>query len=357
MNRFSENSIKNLIQIAKDPELEYWKKCDYFKSTIEILENDQEEFANWVLLFIKNHESWLTKSKYSEELENCFDSNFEECLDKLEESKFHSIISSLGDTIRDEKNLTIPIFLLEAARFGYIKPTPEILEKQTFHQRHINSDIKEAYEILFPDSYQQHIDVRYERMLYCDFDKENEKIESNFGGTIARLVNLGINRIVTINPIPESLNIKSVSKITIAFNFDKAFWIPINTNSPYFIQHDKNGEPINEINTIPKTEIEFYKENPLSECKVILRKVPRKYIHHPNSKNEWRIGGMPNWVQEPQELECPTCKTKMKFIIQLPSGDLKDIKNEVLYYGSDGGTTYGFWCEKDQIMGYIWQDT
>jgi hypothetical protein len=47
----------------------------------------------------------------------------------------------------------------------------------------------------------------------------------------------------------------------------------------------------------------------------------------------------------------------MKFIVQLPSGDLKDIKNEGVYYGSDGGTTYGFWCDQDQIMGYIWQDT
>ena len=357
MNSFSEYSIKNLKLIAKSSDLEIWKKRDFFKSTIEILQSDQNEFENWILLFIKNHESWLTKSRYSEEFENCFDSDFEKCLDKLDKSKFHNIINSIGDISENEENLTIPIFLLEAARFGYINPTEKILKKETFHQRHINSEIKEVFEIHFPDSYQQHIDVRYERMLYCDIDEQNEKTDINFGGTIASLSNQGINRVITIKPIPDSLNIKSVPKITIAFNFDKAFWIPINTDSPYFIQHDKSGEPINEINTIAKSDIEHYKENPLHPCRIKLIKVPNKYIHHPNSKNEWRIGGMPNWVQEPQKLKCPSCNGEMKFIIQLPSGDLKDIKNEGVYYGSDGGTTYGFWCENDQIMGYIWQDT
>ncbi len=90
---------------------------------------------------------------------------------------------------------------------------------------------------------------------------------------------------------------------------------------------------------------------------VLMKKVPKKYIHHPDSKNEWRIGGMPNWVQKSQEVKCPSCNGNMKFVIQLPSGDLKDVKSEGVYYGSDGGTTYGFWCDKDLIMGYIWQDT
>ena len=184
MKHFSENSIENLKLIVKDSDLEVWKRNNYFKSVVDILQRNQEEFEKWVRLFIKNHKSWLIKSKYNDNLENCFDSEFEECLDKLEESKFKNIVNTIDDLKNNESNFTIPILLLEAARFGYIEPSEEILKHETFHQRHINTEIKEVFEIHFPDSYQQYLDVRYQRMLYSDFeDTENIKT-SNFGGPI-----------------------------------------------------------------------------------------------------------------------------------------------------------------------------
>ncbi|MBK8829066.1 MAG: hypothetical protein IPO26_20985 [Saprospiraceae bacterium] len=66
---------------------------------------------------------------------------------------------------------------------------------------------------------------------------------------------------------------------------------------------------------------------------------------------------MPNWWQEEENIICPKCQKEMTFIIQIPSGELVDINGKGIYYGSDGGTTYGFWCDNDLIMGYIWQDT
>lgn len=358
MSSIAENSIEMLKEVAQNDKLEAWKKRNFFKSQIDILESNQNEFVKWVKLFIENHKAWLIKAKYSDGVENCFDSDFEESLDKLEESYFKDVIEYSKKYMLHKgniRNIPISILFLEGVRFGYKEPTKGDLEIEDF--RYYNSEIEKVYEIHFPNDYQGNVEVRYDRMLYCNYDNEEVKVSHRFGGIIDNVVSEGINRIVSINPIPKDLNIKSISKITIGFNFDKAFWVPITIDRPYFIKHNLEGDPISEITTIPTSDIEFYKENPLNECQVLIKATPKKYIHHPNSKNEWRIGGMPNWVQEPEEINCPECREKMKFIIQLPSGDLKDKKGEGVYYGSDGGITYGFWCDKDQIMGYIWQDT
>ena len=357
MKNFSKNSIDNLKEVAQNDQLIQWKKTGLFKSQTEILSDHQEEFEKWIKLFITNHKSWLVKSAYNDELENYFDHEFEKCLDKLDEDRFKNVLKFIEENDDVENNIPVSIFLLEAVRFGYKQPNSGILKQETFHQRQVNPEITKVFEIHFPESYQRYIDLRYERMLYFELSKKEIKQTHKFGGIFNDLEKDGINRIITIDPLPQVLQIKSVTKLTIGFNFDKAFWIPIAKNSPYFLQHNLEGEPIKELTTIAKMDIEFYKENPLHECEVLIKETPKKYIHHPISKNEWRIGGMPNWVQEPQKLNCPTCGENMKFIIQLPSGDLKDIKNEGVYYGSDGGTTYGFWCDTDQVMGYIWQDT
>ena len=358
MNTIANNCIEVLKAIAIDDSIEVWKKRNVFKSQIEILQNNQTEFANWVIAFIDHHESWLVKSEYSEELVNCFDSDFQECLDKLEKEQFLQLIEYATDKQKSAAHNNIPtsILLLEAVHFGLKEPTEEELKNQTFHRRQYNPKIKSVYEIHFPCTYQD-VEERFERMKYCNCEGAEIQETHNFGGTISGQEKNGINRIITMDPIPKDLGITSVKKITIGFNFDKAFWIPINIDKPYYIKHNSEGEPEQELTNIPKEDIEHYKENPLRRCNVLLKKTPDKYIHHSDSKNEWRIGGMPNWWQEPENVCCINCKESMKFVIQLPSGDLKDTEGEGVYYGSDGGTTYGFWCDKDRIMAYIWQDT
>lgn len=220
----------------------------------------------------------------------------------------------------------------------------------------MNNNVKIVHEIIFPCNY-SFVRDSYERMRYCDCSKDNTESKFKFGGKLFIDNNSNINRIITLNPIPSSLNIKSLKSLTIGMDFDKSFWTPIFTSAPYFIQHDTNGEPVFELNRLDTRDIEYYNPNPIIECDVVIRQTPEKYIHHPSSKNEWRIGGIPNWCQEEENIICPKCQKEMTFIIQLPSGELTDINGNGIYYGSDGGKTYGFWCDNDLIMGYIWQDT
>ena len=143
------------------------EKTDLFKAQIEILTDHQEEFEKWVKLFISNHKSWLVKSKYNEEYENCFDYEFETCLDRLNKDHFKNVLNFIEENGFTKNNIPVSIFLLEAVRFGYKQPNPEILKQERSHQRHVNPEITKVFEIHFPEAYQQHIDLRYERMLYA----------------------------------------------------------------------------------------------------------------------------------------------------------------------------------------------
>jgi len=359
MKDISQNLIEILKYIVNDNNIPYRDKSNYFGTQLSIVKTNNIELFEFLKLYILNHQSWIITSESTNKLESCFDFSFQENLEHIDKSVILRLIEHFRN--RDTYNFPLSTLLLEAVRFGYIEPTNEILihQKNYRHLRHINPQIKQVFEIHFPDSYQTHLYFGYDRMAFMDYtlgNLEPDKGNIEFGGTISNLEEYGINRIITIDPIPNSISIESVTKLTIAMNFDKAFWIPIKLNSPYFLQHDLNGDPIKELVKLEKKEIEFYKEDPLVECYVKIVQTPSKYIHLTESKNEWRIGGMPFWIQEPEEVECPSCKQSMEFIIQLPSGDLKNIKGEGVHYGAHG-ITYGFWCDNDQIMGYIWQDT
>lgn len=359
MKDISQNIIEVLKYIVQDNSIPYRDKSPFFGAQLSIVQKSNTNLVEFLKLYIENHQSWIIKSEYSNKLESCFDFSFQECMEYIDKSVILEVIEYFQN--RDTDNIPLSTLLLEAVRFGYIEPTNAILSHQHNyrHLRHINPEVKHVFEIHFPDSYQDHLYFGYERIAFIDYplgDIEPEKGNIKFGGKIDNLEKYGINRIITIDPIPKSISIESVPKLTIGMNFDRAFGIPIKLKSPYFIQHDLNGEPINELITLDKKDIEYYKEEPLVECYVQINETPKKYIHLTESKNEWRIGGMPFWIQEPEIVECPVCKQSMQFIIQLPSGDLKNVNGEGVHYGAHG-ITYGFWCDNDQIMGYIWQDT
>jgi len=359
MKDISQNIIKILKYIVNDDSIPYRNKSSFFGSQISIVQNSKTDLFEFLRLYIKNHQSWIITSESTNKIESCFDLSYQECLEYIDKSIILGLIDHFKNN--DVGNIPLSTLLLEAVRFGYIEPTKRILSHQENyrHLRDINPQISSVHEIHFPDSYQGHLSFAYDRMVFIDYplgNLEPEKGNIKFGGKIKHLKEQGINRIVTIEPIPNSVPIQSVSKLTIGMNFDKAFWIPIKLNSPYFIQHDLNGEPIKELISLDKKEIEFYKEEPLVECYVQINETPNKYIHLTESKNEWKIGGMPFWIQDPEKVDCPICKKSMNFIIQLPSGDLKNVNGEGVHYGAHG-ITYGFWCDLDRIMGYIWQDT
>ena len=373
MKSLVEKSIEILKDIVKDDTIETWKKNSVFNSFINIFEHNQNNFANWILLFIENHKFWLVHSKYSNDLVNVFEDDFQESLDKLEEKQFKQLIRIIKNKKVELKgNISVGILFHEAIHFGYIEPPNEELAYRYHPYRPYNKEIKKVYEIHFPHDYKD-VFENYKRMIYFNYEDENYKYEFDddefdddeleeikdthrFGGIIEGLEAVGINRIITIDPIPNDIGVSSVKKITIGFNFKKAFWIPIDVEKPYYIKHNSNGEPVIELTNMSKDDIEFYMENPLKECKVLIKETPKKYIHHAISNNEWRIGGMPLWIQEPETVCCIECGKPMMFFIQLPSDQLIDIKKEPVTYGNCG-MTYGFWCDKDRIMAYIWQDT
>lgn len=350
MNTTVKHSIELLKSIVFDTGIENYEKKQLFKSQVNILKNKKEEFYDWLKRLIAENENFIQNGEHQ------FDSQLRNSVDYLDESKFEELIDYCESiTSQETTNITAEIILIESHQFGKYNKDISKFTARNYSRRKFNSEITEVYEIQFPCSYHQ-LSQKDERLRYCDCGKYEKTGNNNFGGTIKQLQEAGVNRILTINPIPKSIKVKSVDQLTIGFNFDKAFWIPIENDQPYFFQHNQDGYPVKELTTIDKTTIEFYKENPLVECEVKIKETPKKYIHHENSKNEWRIGGMPNWWQEEMEVECIKCKQKMEFIIQLPSGDLVDNKGEGVHYGAHG-TTYGFWCDKDKIMGYIWQDT
>jgi len=350
MNKILNHSIELLKSIAFDSEIKSYEKRNAFKSQVEILKGKTEEFYEWLKRLIDENENFI------ESREHQFDFELRESIDYLNESKFIELINYCESKIsKGKSNITAEIMLIEAQHLGKYNKDISNFTARNYSRRKYNAKITDVYEIQFPCSYHQ-LKQKDDRLRYCDCGDYKKSGNNNFGGLIDGLEEDGINKILTINPIPKSLKVNSVNQLTIGFNFDKAFWIPIEKDQEYFIQHNDDGDPIKEINTIDKSTIEFYKQNPLVECEVLIEKTPIKYIHHMNSKNEWRLGGMPNWWQEETEIECIKCKQKMDFILQLPSGDLVDSKGEGVHYGAHG-TTYGFWCDKDKIMGYIWQDT
>jgi hypothetical protein len=352
-----DESIKILKNLMLDCSTEKHQKKSYFKSFIEVLSNNQDNLEMFINRFIENDKFWVLKSEYNDDLENFFENEFQTVIDKIDLDRLKKICDFWIEEINSKEiiNISAELLLIEAMHFGIIKYDKQLNAKD-YYRRKVNYEIREVYEILFPCNYGKVRDS-YERTKFCNCNNSNLEHKFKFGGKLLKLDDSNINRVITLNPIPQNLNIKSIKSLTIGLDFDKAFWTPINNSQPYFVQHDLKGEPINEICSIKSADIEYYNPNPIVECDVIIRKTPDKYLHHSYSKNEWRIGGMPNWWQEEEKVICPTCQSEMKFIIQLPSGELTDKDGKGVYYGSDGGTTFGFWCDKDLIMGYIWQDT
>jgi hypothetical protein len=352
-----DESIEILKYLMVDSSTQQHQKSSFYKALVEVIKNDQDKLEQFLIKFVHNDEYWLVKSEYNEGYENFFESEFQKAIDEIDLDRLKKISEFwIGKIGTDGKiNISAELLLIEAIHFGVIKYTKQLNVKD-YYRRRVNYEINEVYEILFPCNYGR-VRESYERMIYCDCDNSNLEHKFKFGGKIFISEDFNINRVITLDPLPKSLNISSVNSLTIALDFDKAFWTPIKSSTPYFIQHDKKGEPVLEISNLNTDEIEYFNQSPIVECNVVIRKTPDKYIHHPDSKNEWRIGGMPNWVQEEEKVICPTCQREMDFILQLPSGDLTAIDGKGVFYGSDGGTTFGFWCDKDMIMGYIWQDT
>ncbi|MBK8829067.1 MAG: hypothetical protein IPO26_20990 [Saprospiraceae bacterium] len=269
-------SIKILKSTISDTQTEHYLKKDVFKSLVEVMKNNQLILEEFVKAFIENDEFWLILIEGTEIKENFFESEFQSCIDKLEIDRVEKIANYWLDKVKSNSpvNITSEILIIEALHFGVIQHD-QPLHARDYYRRKVNNNVKIVHEIIFPCNY-SYVRDSYERMRYCDCSKDNTESKFKFGGKLFIANDSNINRIITLNPIPLSLNIKSLKSLTIGMDFDKAFWTPINTSLPYFIQHDSNGEPDFELNRIDTGDIEYYNPNPIIECDVVIRQTPEK---------------------------------------------------------------------------------
>ena len=233
----------------------------------------------FIIRFIENDKSWVVKSEYSDVLENFFENEFQTLIDKIDLDRLKKICEFWIEEIKSKEiiNISAEILLIEAIHFGIIKYDKQLNVKD-YYQRKVNYEIKEVYEILFPCNYGR-VSNSYERAEYCDCGSTNLEHKYKFGGKLFINEDSNINRVITLDPIPKNLDIKSVKSLTIGLDFDKAFWTPIKISEPYLVQHNVKGEPLYEIHKLKTDEIEFYNPNPIVECDVIIRKTPDKYIY------------------------------------------------------------------------------
>ncbi len=71
-------------------------------------------------------------------------------------------------------------------------------------------------------------------------------------------------------------------------------------------------------------------------------------------ENLKRLGGEPTWIQDAAYPECPGCKGRMPFAMQLDSFELQS--GHSLEWGGDG-ILYAFWCAPCAISATLWQCT
>ncbi|PCH74354.1 MAG: hypothetical protein COB98_10165 [Flavobacteriaceae bacterium] len=196
----------------------------------------------------------------------------------------------------------------------------------------------------------------------CNIKSQND-IEYLFGGSLNDTTDPNLNRLITLSPIPEGVEISSVSKITLGIDFELLFNSLLCDNY-LFYKHDIDGYP--SLFTKDIVVSNEYDKKPIILTKIKLGETPFEWTNQEwEDGNNNKIGGNPTWVQEPEYLNCPCCKEKMKFLMQLNSDvpvnepqELNDgrMYKDTIMFGS-GGMCYVYWCDNDRISGYLWQST
>lgn len=126
-----------------------------------------------------------------------------------------------------------------------------------------------------------------------------------------------------------------------------------------FYEHDELGFPCGINGSRQKVKPQF-PAVPLKPARVTLCATPRRWAWQDwavsnNRENLNRIGGFPGWVQGPDYLLCPKCKTRMSHLMQLDS-ELPTSDGQDWLWGS-GGCCYVGWCDNCKASGFQWQCT
>lgn len=161
--------------------------------------------------------------------------------------------------------------------------------------------------------------------------------------------------LITFEEIPAGLNLTNFNKLVLGLHIRE-----LNECGELFYQHDQEGNP-QKINTNEEREIEYWEDDAIVEALISFSKTPERWRFQDwglsNSReNLFRLGGEPTWIQSANVLNCPTCKEKMDFLMQLDS-ELPDVRTNYSVMFGSGGICYVFWCDKDKVSGYLMQCT
>ncbi len=125
-----------------------------------------------------------------------------------------------------------------------------------------------------------------------------------------------------------------------------------------FFKHGIGEIPTPVGYTGPRVKPKFVSRG-LREGTVRLAPTPLRWRRQPwagaDDQNLNRIGGSPSWIEGAEQLKCPECGRRLRFLLQLDSG-LPGADGEPWLWGS-GGILYVLWCATCRIDGQFWQCT
>jgi len=155
-----------------------------------------------------------------------------------------------------------------------------------------------------------------------------------------------LDRVLTLDRVPEGLGVSGLSTLSLATCLQCLGW----EIERFFYRHGVDGEPTHIAYDGGHVEPQF-PTDPFDVRLVRLASTPsgRKW------DNVTRLGGFPNWEQEPEFLSCPECSRTMPFLLQVTSGHANG-SNSCVEFG-DGGLAYVSWCDGCRISGWTWQCT
>lgn len=128
-----------------------------------------------------------------------------------------------------------------------------------------------------------------------------------------------------------------------------------------FYRHAENGfaHP-HPSQILDQAKASDFPASPLCSCQVNLFHAPTRWAWQDwcvaeIAQNLNRVGGAPSWIQDPEYPECPDCKERMRFVMQLNSGFVTQDGDEWLW--GSGGINYSFWCDECRVSAHFWQCT
>ena len=164
-----------------------------------------------------------------------------------------------------------------------------------------------------------------------------------------------LHNLITLQDVPPGIGVTGMGALSLQTCLSCLGW----EQPALFYEHDDQGFPcgVNEVKRKLKPQ---FPAVPLLPATVTLCATPRRWRWQDwalsnNRENLSRIGGYPAWIQGPDYLFCPKCKTRMSHLMQLDS-EFPTLDGKNWLWGS-GGCCYVEWCDSCKVSGFQWQCT